>query len=415
MQQDHRPDGGRDLTGMSIGERIRYWRERRGIHQAALAGRVARSKSWLCQIENGTRPLDSFSAILDLARELRVKPWDLTGHRGDLAPDGVAALHPAIPGIRHALDLLPSAAADVLLDLPQLAQRVKDVWGRWFNDPAHFDATGQLIPELLRDAQTAVLLADTAEQRREAQRQLTHVYFLVRMFTKRVGCLGDSLRAADRAIAAAHDSGDPAAVGAALWGLAVVHSSMGEIEQADQVARQGADFLEPGLPDAGSAHLAMYGQLHLIRAVVNARMKNKRVVWESIDTAHRAAGRTGERNDFWTAFGPTNVQIHAVNATIDLGEPDEALRIARDTDPSVSPSVERRFSYESDIASIYAQRREDESCLFSLLRAEEISPHNARYSISVREMTRFLLQREHRITHKSELRRLAHRVGVLSM
>ncbi|HEX5497243.1 MAG TPA: helix-turn-helix transcriptional regulator [Mycobacteriales bacterium] len=398
---------------MSVGDRIKWWRERRGINQAALAGRVGRSRSWLCQIENGTRQLDSFSAILDLARELRVKPWDLTGHRGDLAPDSQYP-HPSMPAIRAAMDAVVFDAPDSEPSVDALARRVHDAWHQWFTDPSRFDATGRDLPELLREAQVTVRQLDGA-QRREAMRQLSLVYQLLRMFAKRTGSFVDALRAADRAIAIAQDAGDMPLMAAAMWTLAVSHSSMGELEQSLDVSEQAARMLRVGLEDAIPEHMAMWGQTHLIQAVVHGRMKRKDRVWEALSTAGRAAERIGERNDFWTAFGPTNVNIHAVNAAVEMGEPDEALHIARTVDSSVVPSVERRFSHEMQIASIYGQRRDDEACLFSLLNAERVSPQNARYSISMAELTRGMLRRENRLAHRAEARRLGFKIGVLTI
>lgn len=397
----------------SIGKRIAHFRERRGIEQAALAGRVGKSRSWLCQIESGARQIDRFGAIIDLARELRVDPWELTGHRGDLAPDGAVQLHPAIPAIRAALDTVTVDPPGGEPSVAALSDRVRTVWDDWFTDASRFDATGELLPGLLVDVKSAVHALEGSE-RRAMQRQLSLTYQLIRMFAKRVGSLRDALRAADRAIVAAQDAGDLPLVAAGMWNLAVAHSSMGEVEQAGDVARQAAEMLRPGLPDASAEHMSMWGQIHLIQAVSAARVYDKTGTWDCLETAERAARRTGERNDFWTAFGPTNVRMHAVNAAVEIGEPGEALHAAREVDPSVVPSVERRFSHEMEIAAIYGQRRDDEACLFALLHAEQVSPHNARYSISMKELSRDLLRRESRLTHRAQARGLAHRVGVLT-
>jgi transcriptional regulator with XRE-family HTH domain len=38
-----------------LGERIAYWRKRRGLTQALFADRIGRSKSWLEKAESGRR------------------------------------------------------------------------------------------------------------------------------------------------------------------------------------------------------------------------------------------------------------------------------------------------------------------------------------------------------------------------
>src|SRR5438067_1440443 len=71
----------------AIGERVAAYRRRRGLSQAALAGLVGRSESWLSQVERGVRSVDSLPVILDLARILRVEPEKLIGRPWQLAPN----------------------------------------------------------------------------------------------------------------------------------------------------------------------------------------------------------------------------------------------------------------------------------------------------------------------------------------
>lgn len=61
------------------GQRIARARRRRGLSQAALAGLVGRSESWLSQVERGLRQVDSHSVLLSLAEVLRVDVAELTG------------------------------------------------------------------------------------------------------------------------------------------------------------------------------------------------------------------------------------------------------------------------------------------------------------------------------------------------
>src|SRR5687767_7881972 len=72
----------------AVGERIAAYRRRRGISQAALAGLVGRSESWLSQVERGIRSVDSLTVILDLSRVLRVEPDKLIGRPWQYAPNG---------------------------------------------------------------------------------------------------------------------------------------------------------------------------------------------------------------------------------------------------------------------------------------------------------------------------------------
>lgn len=62
----------------TTGQRIATHRRRRGLSQAALAGLVGRSESWLSQVERGVRSVDRLSVLLDMARVLHVDVEALT-------------------------------------------------------------------------------------------------------------------------------------------------------------------------------------------------------------------------------------------------------------------------------------------------------------------------------------------------
>jgi transcriptional regulator with XRE-family HTH domain len=55
-----------------IGAVIRRLRRRRGLSQVACAGLIGYSETWLSQVERGARPVDSISAMRELARVLDV-------------------------------------------------------------------------------------------------------------------------------------------------------------------------------------------------------------------------------------------------------------------------------------------------------------------------------------------------------
>ncbi len=66
------------------------YRRRRGLSQAALAGLVGRSESWLSQVERGIRSVDRLSVLLDMAKILHVDVESLIGRPWQLAPNGGA-------------------------------------------------------------------------------------------------------------------------------------------------------------------------------------------------------------------------------------------------------------------------------------------------------------------------------------
>ena len=77
----------------SVGERIAYYRRRRGLTQVVLTGLVGRSPSWLVKIESGNRTVEAVKDLLALARVLKVSPGDLIGGF-ELPPNGGEPLDP---------------------------------------------------------------------------------------------------------------------------------------------------------------------------------------------------------------------------------------------------------------------------------------------------------------------------------
>jgi hypothetical protein len=130
--------------------------------------------------------------------------------------------------------------------------------------------------------------------------------------------------------------------------------------------------------------------------------------------ARGIADRTGEANHMGTAFGPVNVAIHAISASLRLGDPRTATETgeALDTAAMSAGLVGRRTQVNLDLARAYAMCRKDAAAVNLLLAAERLSPQLVRYDQTTRDVLTELLRREHRPS-TPELRPLAHRAGVI--
>ena len=197
-----------------------------------------------------------------------------------------------------------------------------------------------------------------------------------------VGCLDDE-RARDRAL---KEGGDSAFL--ALWCIAFE-----DVAKAIPAARE---LLSAKTPER------RYVGLHFLRDL-------------ELPEAKATADRLGqERNDFWTAFGPTNVALHEVSTAVELGDPGEVVRKGEALDPARFPPglLGRRAQVFIDLARGYTQQRKDAVAVNMLMEAEQLAPEAVRYQVIVKEMLRELLRREHRAS-TPQLRPLAVRVGIL--
>ncbi|MFD2793668.1 hypothetical protein ACFS27_08910 [Promicromonospora vindobonensis] len=126
--------------------------------------------------------------------------------------------------------------------------------------------------------------------------------------------------------------------------------------------------------------------------------------------ARVVAGDVGlGRSDFGTEFGPANVEIHAVTASVDLGDAGMALDLAGQIDTSAL-SAERRSRLLLDKARAYTQRRQVGEAVDALLEAEELAPEQIRSHPLARRAIRDLMQISRRTP--VDLQELAQRATV---
>ena len=62
----------------SVGERIAFYRRRRGLTQRVLANLVGRSEDWLSKVERNERDVRRLDVIHDVAHALRVSVGDFS-------------------------------------------------------------------------------------------------------------------------------------------------------------------------------------------------------------------------------------------------------------------------------------------------------------------------------------------------
>ena len=90
---------------MRIGERVAFYRARRGMTQRVLADLVGRSEDWVSKVERGVRDIRRIDLIVELARALRVELSDLLGQpvlvEDDNADDDVPAIRDALMAPRR--------------------------------------------------------------------------------------------------------------------------------------------------------------------------------------------------------------------------------------------------------------------------------------------------------------------------
>ncbi|GGL18988.1 helix-turn-helix domain-containing protein [Mangrovihabitans endophyticus] len=177
---------------------------------------------------------------------------------------------------------------------------------------------------------------------------------------------------------------------------AVVHTLLaaGQPEHAAALATDAADRLASRTGMRTAAAQSLYGALLLRGALAASRHGDHQHAATLLDAAADTAGRLGhDDNQYWTAFGPTNVAVHRVAVAVDLGDAGTAVRTAATVNPNRLDLPERRANLLLDTARAYTQWGKWDQALHCIQNAEDQAPEEVRRRPAVHQMLRDLVHR----------------------
>ena len=369
---------------LSVGERVAYYRRRRGLPQQTLADLVGRSVSWVEKIEHGRAPLDRLPVIRDLANALDVSLHDLLPD--DVAPvereghgRSVPALRDLVLSYRAINPRLAVAAADVrAVPLRELEDITDDVW-RAYQDSRF----GYVVMRLNEALPMAYVVSREAGSRRGAQRCLAFLYQAAASVLVKLGDLDLARLCADRGDIAAQETEDPITMTSLQRSVAHTLLSNGQYREAVTVVRDGVVDAADELHGASGA--SVLGTLMLVGATAAARAGERGEANAFLRHADSLAADVGDRNEVWTSFGPTNVAIHRVVVAADLGDVAEAARLGSLIDVTRMPR-ERRVRHELEVARALSRLGRREESLATVLDAEVSAPEQVRRHFLTHEL-----------------------------
>ena len=330
---------------LTIGERVAWYRRRRGLSQEVLAGLVGRTTDWLSKAENNRIELDRLSVITSLAEALDVSLGDLLAEptlmewSNDSGRRTVLALREALMDYKQLTPLLGPPPDDEPPALKDLRTNVKEILDAY--QASRYGFATRRLPLVLADA-LAASRAYSGHRREEAHALLALTYQGAAMVLGKVGESELAWIAADRGLAAAQYSGQSAVTGSLFRAVTHCLLATGRFTPAVQLVNDAAAVMQPGLGTANDEYLSVYGTLFLAGAMAAARAEDRETTRSFLREADEAAQRLGtDANHLWTAFGPTNVAIHRVATAGELGDIQIAADLGQRIDTSDLP-VERR-------------------------------------------------------------------------
>lgn len=339
-------------NNLTIGERVAWYRYRRGLSQEVLAGLIGRTADWLGKVENNRIELDRLSVIKSLAEVLDVSLGDLLGEpslldwTADSGTETVPALRAALMNYR-ALGPFGGGTESEPASVAVLRKEVGALWDA-YQDSRFGYVTGRL-PDLLHRARAAADHHD-GEDQDQARRLLGLAYQLAATQLTKLGESDLAWIAADRGLAAVRPTGDPLITGSLFRSVGHALHATGRYAEAVRLTEDAAGYLEPHLKHATPALLSVYGTLFLSGSMAAARSSDAATTRAFL----AAAGQLGaDANHLWTAFGPTNVAIHRVATAAELGD----LQVAIDLGPRVDTAglpMERRVRHALEVSRAYS-------------------------------------------------------------
>jgi transcriptional regulator with XRE-family HTH domain len=400
---------------LSVGRRIQWYREQRGMSRAVLAGLVGRNPRWIKAVESGQIQTPRLPELLRIAYALELTDLaDLTGN-GDAVPVRVFAgeRHAALSAVQAALTDYQVTPSGRTPNVEHLALRLDQAWQVRHASPDHRTQLGALLPDLIRDAQHAARTV-TGDERRAARRVLAGVYQLADFYVAYQPAPELVWMVADRALAEGREVDDPYTVAGGAWAMVQALRDAGRWDEAITLAADAVRQLEPHLDGAPDDWHGISGALEAEIAYVQARRGRAGLAWAHLERADTVAQRLGPGyRHVQTSFSAPVMAAHATTLGVELRRSGEALRAANGIDADSIASVPRRSRHLIEVARAHYQRDERTAVWALLDKAERTAPETIRYNGFAREMLLDLSARPP-AGFRDDVRDLCQRVGLLA-
>lgn len=400
-----------------IAMRVEYWRNRRGLSRQLFADRMGKSVSWVDMIRRGDRQLDRLSVLDQIAGVLEISVYALISReQAERSAECVDAAEVRL--LKQALQRY-DGITEVFgspdrrrqeTSLPSLAKQVEYAWLAF--QAAHYSALGPLLAQLI--IQTQYATAETrGEDRQRAGELLAQVYQITTSTLRKLGRHDLEWLAAERGVSAAEQTDNAVLIGGAAFRLVNSLGATAGAEAAMNAATASAHRLQSELDVEQPAPSAVYGMIFLQGAIAAGLNHDSRQANSFLDEATLVAARLGaDRNDYWTAFGPTNVEIYRVSAYVALRDWNAALESAERIDQHQLSRLpkERRANHLIDVARAFSLGAKTDEAVAILTQADALAPKEIRCRPVPRNLIHELWRRSRHAPSLS-LQRLVDQVG----
>ncbi|MGB6165122.1 MAG: helix-turn-helix transcriptional regulator [Pseudonocardiaceae bacterium] len=400
---------------LSIGERARKLRSRRGLSLEVVGGLAKISGPYLSMLERGLRGFNRRGLIEDLADALGCSVADLTGQPYEAVDRQSALVSVAVTEISTALhdvtlDDVPDISARPMAELTSAA-----AFALVCADDAGYGLAGQGLAALLVELHVHAVTGERGT-RHAALPALVEACKAAYILAQRTGRNELAGIVAQRGLDAARLAERPDLTALMQMGQANALIGVGARRRGRLVCAEALRDISalPGPTKDDTTTAEACGMLHLQTALIAARDGRTGDVATHLAEARSLAAHTGERNHLRYHFGPTNVAAWELGLAVEGGTgPAVAERLAAGPiDLSVFGSKGRPADVHFDLARAWAQANgsRDGEAVRALDTADRLAPVRVRNDPIVRDLVLTLDRRAPRRVW--ELDSLRNRLGV---
>ncbi|MHB1773846.1 MAG: helix-turn-helix domain-containing protein [Acidimicrobiales bacterium] len=365
-------------TVETIGNLVRRYRGERHWSRRKLGQEVNRSMSWVSKVEDDTQAVHDIHMLGRLAVLLGAPLAEfIDAALGPEAGDAVRE-RPYVEQVRRAIaghpvpdSWSPGAASSIAaIDMDDLGGRTRRAWE--LVHASSYQALGPLLARLISNLEVVSRVAVEPE-RTMILVHLADVYQVAAAMLVKVGDHGAGWVAADRAIAAGERCNDRGLVLAGQLRMARTLLNSRERALARHVLEQGKRMAKDAVSSGDPGLISLVGACALLLGILDALEHKSQPAADNLAMAVKLANTLGsDRNEYGTEFGPTNVAMHAVAMSVELGNGQQAVDRTRHV-PAGTLSPERQARYLIDVARAHVLARSPRDAISALLQAEQVA------------------------------------------
>ncbi|MEU3625711.1 hypothetical protein BS329_38680 [Amycolatopsis coloradensis] len=400
-----------DERAEALAATIKRKRKNVKLTQRELAERAGLSLGTIRALEQALRS-GSIGTLQAIAHALDVTIADLLAKAkalpGDTPDSGIVAIRRVLTSVDDLLDDVVETDEPVSL---QTASRDSTyAWGAYWG--GRYEELSALLAQAMIRARAAEHASSTKD-REAAADKLAQLYQVASCTLVHLGHPDTAWLAWDRAKQAAKRGSDPLRISALHGSASWLLLTEGRYEDAVKVAIQTAEKIEVA-GKASLPQLSVYGQLMLSAATATGRNVKLRTRAEKaadfLQEARAMAERTGERNDYESAFGRNQVIMQTADVQVVTEQYSKVLRTARQMPRDAGLPLAARSRHLTDVAFAQTRLGMDDHASNTVLSISASAPdwisHQTLYKHVVGELDARLM--------KTPLHELAQKIGANS-